>query len=288
MTMRLTLVSLLLLVAGCGGSGAPSSTTLPAGRHLRSMAAPDVVLVSVSGRTFDVAIFCPPDCNEPYLADAGDAAEAVEFDLTSRGLSVEHLPFIAALENYDDDDDGEFDDRFGYLQLVADLEWIQQNWIDGAADPTRIVILAHSHGTVWAHIACSVLPQVSVEVLISLDGVCLQWADDHAASIGAYYANFGNPWSWDISAPCDRWSVPGVVDPQDTEDIVFDNVVAHLEVRSNGAFPFIRDEQINHRPDGTQDDIFRFDSSNDSHSEVHAPSRESMLWVLDRLIDLGF
>jgi hypothetical protein len=273
---------LLALLVGCGGgSNAPVDTTLAGGRHLRAAVRPDVLLISVSGRAFELDFFCPPDCNQPYLGDPGDAAETVMLELVNHGWLVERLDYAAALLNYDDDQDGEFDDRFGFLQLIADLEWVQQNWITGQPDPTQIVILAHSHGCVWAHIACSVLPQVEVDVLVSLDGVCLQWAPDNEDSFDSFYAAFGNPFPWDISMPCDRWNIPGLADPEDTEDVV--------EVRSNGGFPtLIRDEQTNHRLDGTSDGIATFDSVNDDHSGVHSPTGESIAWVLARLADLGY
>jgi hypothetical protein len=217
----------------------------------------------------------------PYLGDPGAAAEAVLTDLTNRGLSVDHTAYIAALLSFDDDLDGQ-DDRFGFLDLVEDLQWIQDNWIADFDNPTRIVILAHSHGCVWAHIATSVLPDVHVEVLVSLDGVCFFWEADNGLSIDDYVATNGNPWSWDISMPCAAWDVPGI-GVLDTNDVAFSNVRYNIEVLSDGSTPFAADEQENYRPDGTRLDIESFHATQNSHTEVDTPGTQSMLFVLDRL-----
>jgi hypothetical protein len=287
------LFALLLLAVGCGGGGPPASldgngTLTPPGPppepgdNPRPAEAPDVVLLSVSGRNLDTGdLFCPPECNVPYLGDPGAAAEAIVTDLTNQGLSVDHTAYIAALLSFDDDMDGQ-DDRFGFLDLIEDLQWIQDNWIADFDNPTRIVILAHSHGCVWAHIATSVLPDVHVEVLVSLDGVCFFWEADNGLSIDDYIAANGNPWSWDISMPCAAWDVPGV-GVLDTNDVAFSNVRYNIEVLSNGTTPLAVDEQENYRPDGTRVDIESFHSTEDSHTDVDTPGTQSMLFVLDRL-----
>lgn len=240
----------------------------------------------MSGRHFDLLDpFCPPECNEPYLGGPGDAAEAIAVAFENADNSVERLDYIAALYNYDDDTDGQ-DDRFGLLQLVTDLEWVFNNWIDGVNDPTRIVIVAHSHGCVWAHIACSVVPHVPIDYLISLDGNCLDWGASYGQEVADYLATNGNPFPWDISNPCDVWVIFGVMDPADTEDVAFDNVAVNLEVRS--ADFLISDFQVNHRLDGSFDGIFTYDAVIDDHSGVHDPLGESMAWVLDQLALPGY
>lgn len=269
--------------AGCSGGVSVAAVESAIGRPAE---APDVLLLSVSGRTFDIAdFFCPPDCNVPYLSEPGDAAGATFNDLVGRGYTVVQGDYTAAFRNFDDTGNG-LADRYGLQQLLADLEWVHANWIDGFLDPTRIVIVTHSHGAVWAHIAASLLPDVPIEVLVSLDGVCLQWEDDHAPSILDFYAEEGlNPFPWDISAPCDRWDVAGVAALQDTEDVVFANIALNLEVQSNGGIGGggVEDLQDNHRKDGSQDGIRRFKSGSDDHTEVHDPGRGSYQWVLTEL-----
>lgn len=286
---RIAPIVALTLLAACSGSSTPAPVpALPGAHGLRPATAPDVLLLSVSGRTLSSDLFCPPDCNVAYLGDPGDAAEAVVDALTQHGLVVAHIPYVAALWNYDDDADGSYDDRLGFLQLVADLEWFHETYVAGSAEPPRVILLAHSHGCVWAHLACSVLPDVPIDVLVSLDGVCTQWTGDNEEDIQEYYAAYGNAFPYDIAQPCGRWTVPGADLPFDTEDIVFANVAANLEVQSNGDTPIAQDGRTNHRLDGSATGIQTLVSSLDDHSAVHDPGGQSIPWVLDRLAELGY
>ncbi|MDJ0521689.1 MAG: hypothetical protein QNJ90_06390 [Planctomycetota bacterium] len=272
-----------LAAGACGGGGGPVQPDTP---NLRPESAPDIVLLSVSGRC-GVGILCSsPEDNEPYLGYAGGAAEAVEEAFRQAGYTTDAADFIASLYSYDDDADGAADRR-GFLELLAELDWIQENWIADFENPTRIVIVAHSHGCVWAHIAAGVRPDVPIAYLISLDGNCLLWEFDYPPDITAYFSANGNPWSWDIRDPCDRWDIPGLSGAADTEDVAWPNVDVNLEVRSNDPFG-IEDVQLNYRPDGTRTRIDSFASVSDDHSGVHDPTGESMAWVLQRLQELGY
>lgn len=290
--MRALLLALFLLPIACGGgvdlvasiagSGFEAIGGPPGMGGERPAAAPDYVVLSVSGRNFEFSLFCPPECNVAYIDDEGSAAEAVILDLIGRGHTVESETYIAALSNYDDDGDGAFDERLGFLQLVQDLEWVHENWIDGFTNPTKIVMICHSHGCVWGHIATSVVPDITIDVLISMDGVCTLWEFDHEDQIRGYYDSVGgNPFPWDISAPCFQWDVLGI-GRFDTEDVAFDNVVFNIEVRANGEL-VAQDGTANFRLDGTRDDIVDFQSGDDDHSEVLDPNRGSMQFVLAQL-----
>lgn len=149
---RLLAVLLAVVAAGCGGGGggAPSSTSQPPDgppANLRPAGSPDVVVLSVSGRC-GLGILCTsPVDNEPYLGDFGDAAEAVRLSFQQAGHTTDYADFIASFYSYDDDNDGQ-SDRLGFLELVDTLDWIEDNWISDFDNPTRIVIVAHSHGCV--------------------------------------------------------------------------------------------------------------------------------------------
>src|SRR5262245_49189419 len=102
--------------------------------------------------------------------------------------------------------------------------------------------------------ATSVLPDVPVAYLISLDANCLSWETDDPPDITAYFSQFGNPFWWDSRDPCDHCLIPGVSDPQDTEDVIWPSVDIDLEVRSNDLFG-VQDVQLSHRTDGSRGGI---------------------------------
>jgi len=284
--MRNALCLVLLSLAACSSPKTAVVNPGPDTSGTRPAEAPDIVLLTVSGRNLDLLdLFCPPECNLPYLGDAGGAGESLQTEIESLGYTVERDDYIAALQSYDDDGDS-IADRLGFLQLVSDLVWIRDNWIGTFEDPTKIVIYAHSHGCVWAHIAASVVPDCPIEVLASIDGVCLQWEADHDGSVDDYVNANGNPWPWDISSPCDEWTVPGQGDRLDTKDVVFDNVRFNLEVKSTGVnllFGLIADTVDNRRLDGTETDITRLPAGSEGHSDVDDPGSAAYDWVVARL-----
>lgn len=279
----LVLLLLTPLFLGCNNGGGPA-TVAPGTNDPRPAEAPDILLLTVSGRTLDIFdAFCPPECNEAYLGEPGAAGEAVELALIATGRTVLREDYIASLKSFDDDGDGAAD-RLGYLDLLATLDAAFADWIAGRSDPTRIVIVAHSHGAVWAHAATSMRPDVPIEALVSLDGVCIRWEDDHEDPIRDFYAEQGgNPFPWDLSEACEQWTIPGVGGAADTEDVTFPSVLLNIEARADaGDFPFFADEQDNHRLDGGEEGIERFDST-DSHSLIDEPGRETLLFVNARL-----
>jgi hypothetical protein len=275
----LTFVGLLALVGACGGGGSDGDGSsppvfVPFGDAAN---APDVVLLTVSGRTLNFAdLSCPPECNVAYLGDPGDAGEAIKTELTNLGFSVDEEHYIAAWNNF------KAPDRFGCQQLIADLEWIAANWPD-----TRIVLAGHSHGCVWAHNVVSVLPDIEIDVLISIDGVSLQWEGDHTPSIDAWIAKQGgSPYSHYIADVTEKW----IVGPEalDTKDVVFDHVAFNIEVQSNRdcGVCLVFDEVDNVRGDGSEDGIVRHLSTVDDHSASHRAGTASMTFVLDQLTGL--
>ncbi len=280
--MKHCAVVFLVLLVGCRSDADPLA---PDNSGERPTEAPDVVLLTVSGRTFSINLFCPPECNVAYLGDPSAAGEMLQTEIENMGLTVQRDDYIAALTNYDDNNDN-IADRFGFLQLVTDLEWIRDNWITGFTNPTRIVIYAHSHGCVWAHIAASVVPDCPIEVLASIDGVCLQWEGDHEESIEDYFTANPNPWSWNIAAPCDAWIVLGESSAFDVEDVAFAHIKHNLEVQSTGIsflVDLIADDQDNRREDGSETGIQRLPPSSEDHTTVDEPDSAAFAWVIDRL-----
>ena len=88
----------------------------------------------------------------------------------------------------------------------------------------RIVLVAHSHGATWAHIACAELVHIPIEYVVTLDGICLQWSCAHDATVDSWVRR-NSPFSFDISQPCNNWPVVGSGAQFNTKDIAFRNVI---------------------------------------------------------------
>lgn len=256
----------LLFSGACGGGG---------GGVGADPGAPDVALFVVSGHNFGAASAAS------YLSL--DAGPAISDDLIAAGYSVSTAYFV--------DDTSPAGGAGGYFDLVAGLQRVRDEW---AAQGTRVVVVAHSHGGVWAHAAIRAVPGVQVEALVDLDVNCYGWdlvghtPDD--ASIG------GDPRdAFDLGLLASVPAYPGVPSEPtgfyDVEDIVFPNVVSDLEVRSGDSAPFAAewyDEKWNLRLDGTSTGITYLYSATD-HAEVHDPSGTTLAvveqWLRDRLAD---
>lgn len=275
--MRVILILFLGLVA-CGGGGDPVPT--PVAIDAFDVEQPDIVLLSVSGRNLDLLnFFCPPECNEPYLGSPDRAGGVLATELTTAGFNVEARHYIAAMDSYDDDGDRE-PDRLGCLKLIQDLRWIHENWVEGQLTPTQVIIVGHSHGCVWAHNVVSALPEIPIDVLISLDGVSTQWESDHEDSIGDYYGSQGgNPFVVDLRDVTDVWS------GRDTKDVVFDNVAFNIEVRSDNDCTFcLFDDVNNERLDGSFAGVVSLESDGEDHSGITREGSVGMLFVIDQLL----
>ena len=263
----------------------------------RPAGSPDVLLISISGR-------CPMNCQAPadnidYLTPRG-TVQAVASTLQAQGLSVqtyaaagnltEHTPrtviqgqvgvgkTVAARQD-------------GFLQAEEHLRAAYADWMRGRSNPTRIVLLAHSHGVVWSHALARAHPEAQIAAMIDLDGVCDFWETDNRRAIQSYVRQLGhNPWSFDLSDSCSSVRVGHI--RYDLKDVVFANVQNDLEVqssrllsRADGSFvanlPF--DALGNIRSDGTRTGIQTFRSSGETHSSVSRPDSRAMAWVRAQL-----
>jgi len=271
------LFACLFLVA-CGGSGTtPPQTANP---NPRPQGSPDIVLLTVSGHNGGLsAILCTSGGNHSYLGDPDEAAEAIARTFSNLGFNGLVGNYADFFDGIDADGDGVIDDpeQRGFLQLVALMQDVYYSWIDGFDDPTRIVVVAHSHGAVWAHMAVSVMNHIPIDYLITLDGICFRWECEHQTEIADWLVASGNPYSWDISTPCARWPVTGQSGNFNTEDVVFSNVRINLEVQSNGLVTF--DAIDNYRLDGTRTNIATYFPANEGHNDVRLDGSDALDWV---------
>ena len=260
--------------------------------------APDWVVIAVSGHCI------PPGCelpgsNHEYLEKQGTAGRFAD-TLTAWGNEV-------ALWSYSD----EFYNRdlqlsklvpgqgaahyYGFLELVGDLEFIRDNWIADYDNPTRILVVAHSHGAVWAHTALHVVDDAPIDVLVTIDGKSLGWesddallgfGDDWAAEISAYSQANAVSWPFDITNPEGGWNVPGV-GTSDVEDVVPDSVDYNIELQAIFALDLpIADGDDNYRTDGSEQGIHRFHSQSENHSEIAKPNSQGVNWALAKFGEL--
>jgi len=277
-----------VLLAACGGSDPPalqSTTEFP-----RPQGAPDIVLLTVSGHDGSLSgLFCTSESNRSYLGDPGEATDTLVRTLDGLGFTGQVDHYADFFDGIDADGDGVTDnpEQQGFLQLVAQLQAVYDNWILGIDNPTRIVIVAHSHGTVWAHMAASVMSHVPIDYLITLDGICYLWECEHEMAVAGWIAANGNPAPWDLSTPCDRWPIPGQGGNFNTEDVVFPNVRINLEVQSDDFF--LSDETDNLRLDGTRTGVFTFFADGEGHNDVCRDGSDALAWVGDtiRALELG-
>jgi hypothetical protein len=206
-------------------------------------------------------------------------------ELELEGWRVETFGFVDADEGPN-----------GFLALEQRLEAIRDDWIDGSPSPTRVVLVAHSHGGPWAHAATRDVPDCPVRCLVDLDSNSYGWELNHAsdAALG------GNP--------VDRYAIPVTVNPPewpevrsetdgryDLEDVVFPSVRDALEVVTGALVPDLvhagrarrYDERWNARFDGTTTGLARYFSGT-AHSEpaLHPDlGGRTLLLVRDWLVE---
>lgn len=254
----------------------------------RPLDTPDVLIVAVSGHCNPFRCFT--SYNDEYL-NSGGTLRAIAAPFLDRGLQVSSL---AATDNFYDEPVGaETPAAYGFLSLLARLEWVRDNLVADWDDPTRIVVVGHSHGTVWAHLALHVLEQegspVPVDVLVDLDAVSEGWEDKVSLGFGDawgsviqdYTSRTGTVWPFEIWNSADSWVVPGDAGLLDIEDIVPDSVTVNLEVWSSDGTA-IRDRDPNIRLDGSTTGFARIQSV-ENHEGTVEPGSDSIEWVTEAI-----
>ena len=259
-----------------------------------------IYMFAVSGHCFGP--FCRGR-NDEYLYEQGTADRVTAY-FDRFGFDSLTLDYADSFYNYDEDDHyyappttADWPYQYGFLMLIRDLAEVRDRYVWGVDPRPNIIILCHSHGCVWAHMAAVLLPDLPIDVLISLDGESLGWRGD-----GLAHALGGDDWrdviddwevrndvDWpvglDVSAPADAFSIPGVAARQDVEDVVPDNVIYNLEVSGNFVRGPIRDGDPNHRFDGSERGI-RSVMFDEAHDDLDEPYSDSMDWVMEQLADI--
>jgi len=285
---RIIILGLVLVLTACGGGSGSANPTAPgatpgpgtgtggtgSGGGTTPSPGPQVALLVVSGHAFGVAPTYLDASAGPFIAQA----------LTTAGQTVE--------TTYYEDGPGSAG-ALGYADLLARLRFIRDTWINGRTNPTKIVLMAHSHGGPWSHGATRDVPDVPVRLQIDLDTSSNGFGLVHAANVVNLLG--GSPeeaYNVQLTVTCPtsgHGSQAGF--SYGLEDVVFPNVAKHFEVRSGEIVPnplaFEEyDERWNARLNATTTDLTCYYAGT-SHGEVHTPLGSTMPivrdWVLANL-----
>jgi hypothetical protein len=287
--MKAIWLALLVLLVAC----VPSTQT-----KTRPPGSPDVVILAFAGRCASIPVLTPEPCNPPfdntaYLGERG-TTKLLADTFKQMGHSVATFDVSSYLFEHSTKLSKE--PQKGYLEAQNYLSSVVQNWVEGYSNPTRIVILSHSHGTVWASLLAWNNPKVRFDYLIYLDAICLAWPQDHMLNTQFFQSRFDaaglrRPWPLNQNegaTPCAAAEVTGM-GKKDINDVVPNNVSYALEVLSKNLTSgnVLMDDDLNHRPDGSRKNIWSIKSGVDNHSEVSDIKSSSMRWVVEAVKLLG-
>lgn len=266
------------LLAGCGGGGSAAPIGHPdqSGISRQAGPPPDLVVLFVSGHS-GLGSNAPPTS---YLDE--DLGPMLEADLLDAGYTVEVGYYV---------DWHVANGAAGFSGLRADLEWIRDNWHFEQVVPTRTIVVAHSHGGVWATGAIAAVPDLPIRLQVALDHSSFGWSlvghDGHDDGIG------GDPRDRFSVAALGACAVDGGLPSEDSplydiEDVALPNVAEAFEVRSGEQVVSgqLFDEKWNIRLDGSSTGLFCL-ASLTSHDEVQrtdGPTYPAVSgWILERL-----
>lgn len=251
--------------------------------------APDVLVIGFAGRCgVDVLQCRPPADNRDYLGDAPQPGtmDAVARALEQLGVSVAAIDFRAHL-------DDDLARGFGYLAANGLVEHARDQWIRDFRDPTRLVLVAHSHGTPFMSLLAFDQPDVRYEYAIYLDAVCDLWDTDHVEG-GWFALRYGAqadyPHPLDATGrACDALAIPGVSGDQHIADAVPWNVARALEVQINRFLGVVADVRDNHRLDGSSGIQAGIATAffDEAHTTVHRADIQAMGWVAEMIVANG-
>jgi hypothetical protein len=276
----------------------PSSNPAQTLKNPRPEGSPDVFIFAFAGRCGFASIGCKPglefapEDNKAYLDDADTLSyQAVEEAFKNSGYVVQGENYRANLSDHQNIVYGD-----GYLSAQEELNWIKENWIRDFDNPTRLVLMAHSHGNQFASLLAINNDDVQFDYFIYLDGVCTHWDIDHLGAIPAIHNRFQKVYGTknnypfplnqpEVNSACNAWNIPSPGKSLGIKDVTPDNVWVALEVQSGGLANLgltIKDTQDNVRFDGKTTNIFtiRERDVNEGHSEVTKKGSKGMNWVV--------
>ena len=250
------LLLLLVLVTACGGgTGTPreagpasGDTGTGSGGEMGGgvtpspeSPVPDVVLIGIGGHS-------PLGQAATYLESS--ALPWLAGELVQAGYTVETHGFIDAATGTQ-----------GFSALLARLALIRDAYITGRRTVSRVVMLSHSHGGVWAHAATRDVPDCPIRCFVDLDTNSYGWGLAHTPDNAVLGGSPDDTYT--INVNVNPGAYPAITSEAgflyDLEDVIFPSVRDALEVVTadmvpSPANPFVfqrYDTRWNARLDGT-------------------------------------
>ncbi|NLG09776.1 MAG: hypothetical protein GX560_11075 [Deinococcales bacterium] len=280
--------------AGPLGVPAPPSPALPP-EAVRPAGTPDLVIIAFSGHC---GLVCNTRDTWSYLDSASESTGGVAvlhgIEKAYEALGFENIETFSAssfVTAHYSEISGEVEP--GYLQAQAYLDEVKRELIDGYVNPTRVVLVGHSHGTVWASLLAMNNIDVTFDAFVSLDAICWMWWAKHRQFIVETFVN--GPWTipfpLDQGDPCGTLAVPGQSRRANINDVVPANVIFGLEVRTSFRLVsfdpnVLADDDVNVRINGTDRNLWGV-VARESHSNLGRYYNQSIGWVASMIQALG-
>lgn len=270
------------------------TTEGPGGTTQRAPGTPDLVIIAFSGHC---GIVCHTRNTWSYLDSASEATggvavlDAIADAYRGLGLEVEVFSASSFVTAHYSAISEEVEP--GYLQAQAYLDEVKRELITGAVDPARVVLVGHSHGTVWASLLAMNNLDVTFDAFISLDAICWQWWARHKGFVAQAFV--GGPWPLpyplENGDPCNSLRVPGFDTTFDINDVFSANVIFGIEVRTQLRLlsldpNVLADDDPNVRINGTTMNIWGIEAT-EAHSDLGRYYNQSIAWVSSMIGALG-
>lgn len=268
---------------------ARASVTVTVRNEYRPEEAPDVVIIGFAGRCGVLTCF-PPGSNSAYLSDAPQPNTLQAIERTFQELGYTSMSFSFRSHLHDSPTLGA-----GYRSAEALIKYVRDEWIRDFRDPTRVVLVAHSHGNQFMNLLAWDHPEVDIAYAIYLDAVCTLWDADHIDS-GLFRNVYGSPANY--PAPlnstyyaCNSFPVPSA-GYLNISDVVPWNVTWGLELWSRGFIGsgLVRDASPNRRPDGMAGysvGLLPYFETPEGHSESIREGSAGLTRILEAIRSLG-
>ncbi len=266
----------------------------PRATRSRPEGTPDLVVVAFSGHC---GIVCHTRNTWSYLDSASETTGGVAVldgivdAYRALGLTVEVFSASSFVTAHYSAVSEEVE--HGYLQAQAYLDEVKRDLITGYSNPTRVVLVGHSHGTVWASLLAMNNLDVTFDAFISLDAICWQWWARHKGFVAQAFV--GSPWPLpyplENGDPCGTLAIPGFRQRFNINDVFSANVIFGLEVRTSFRLlsldpNVLADDDPNVRINGTGMNIWGIEAT-ETHSDLGRYYNNSIAWVGAMITALG-
>ena len=248
---------------------------------------PDVLLITVAGHN----AFTGAEYNAEYLQSSALTDSLSEL-FVLRGKTIQTEAFTDEFFGWEQWN-GETSAK-GFLELTELLDRVQTYWMADYDNPTRVIVIGHGHGVVWAHLAAHLRP-IPIDVLVDLDGQsdcwetpCLGVGDVWGSLIPEWSAFNEVVWDFDVSTAKDAIVVSGLAERYDIQDVTPANATYNFEFHARGhRWPFQNDHTPNLRADGSRTGVFS-NTSVEHHDDIYQPWSDAIQTVSQALEGLYF